>query len=317
MEPETDENDHASAIAGATGLSEAALNALRGLGLLRDDGSVLGREERPAAPSENHDRGECNQHAFLNDFSAGPIATSVASSKTPESVVKAKTNADFKRHDYWEKRFTQEEEYDWLVRFETLKSELVTLLSPNDKILIVGCGNSTFSSDLYDAGFENIVNIDFSNAVIKSMSDRHGTLRPNMTWLEMDMLDLQFPDASFDVVLDKAAMDALMVDEGDVWDPSRDCVLAAHRMCRGIDRVLRPGGVHIQISFAQPHFRTKYLMGERFVDLTSASGSSCSKSPYSASEGACALYHWTLAYRIIQPDGGCLNSFMYIMRKDL
>lgn len=30
-------------------------------------------------------------------------------------------------------------------------------------------------------------------------------------------------------------------------------------MCRGVMRVLRPGGLFIQYSFAQPHFRAKYL----------------------------------------------------------
>jgi hypothetical protein len=41
-----------------------------------------------------------------------------------------------------------------------------------------------------------------------------------MRWLTMDMLDMSFDDSSFDVVIDKATMDALMVDEGDVWNPN-------------------------------------------------------------------------------------------------
>jgi hypothetical protein len=35
-----------------------------------------------------------------------------------------------------------------------------------------------------------------------------------MKWLVMDMCSLTFDDQSFDVVLDKCAMDALLVDEG-------------------------------------------------------------------------------------------------------
>jgi len=37
----------------------------------------------------------------------------------------------------------------------------------------VGCGNSTFSVDMYAAGFRNITNIDFSRTVIDRMSSRY------------------------------------------------------------------------------------------------------------------------------------------------
>jgi hypothetical protein len=41
-----------------------------------------------------------------------------------------------------------------------------------------------------------------------------------MHWEVMDMTALTFDDSSFDAVIDKAAMDALMCDEQDVWNPS-------------------------------------------------------------------------------------------------
>jgi ubiquinone/menaquinone biosynthesis C-methylase UbiE len=33
-------------------------------------------------------------------------------------------------------------------------------------------------------------------------------------------------------------------------------------MCSGVHRVLKPGGVFLQISFAQPHFRIPHLTGK-------------------------------------------------------
>ena len=45
-------------------------------------------------------------------------------------------------------------------------------------------------------------------------------------------------DGSIDVVLDKAAMDALMSNEGDVWHPDASVVRLVHDMCRHISRVL-------------------------------------------------------------------------------
>ncbi|RLN96802.1 hypothetical protein BBJ28_00021715 [Nothophytophthora sp. Chile5] len=87
---------------------------------------------------------------------------------------------------------------------------------------------------------------------------------PEMTWLEADMTKLRevFPSGGFDVVIDKAAMDALMCDEGDVWSPSDAVIEQAAAMCNGIASVLQSGGAFLQISFAQPHFRKRFLLGE-------------------------------------------------------
>ncbi len=110
---------------------------------------------------------------------------------------------------------------------------------------------AALSADLYDRGFHNLVNIDYSDVVIERMRALHSDARPLMKctvmympasadhpvlhqtsvhfyiliidvrfiffWLlvcsgtTMNMLSFDFPDASFDVVLDKAAMDALCV----------------------------------------------------------------------------------------------------------
>lgn len=87
---------------------------------------------------------------------------------------------------------------------------------------------------------------------------------PEMKWLEADMTTLRkvFDADSFDVVIDKAAMDALMCDEGDVWSPSEAVIEQAAAMCSGITSVLVPKGTFLQISFAQPHFRKRFLLGE-------------------------------------------------------
>ena len=85
-----------------------------------------------------------------------------------------------------------------------------------------------------------------------------------MKWIEADMTTLSnvFAPGSFDVVIDKAAMDALMCDEGDVWSPSKVVIKQAAAMCSGITSVLTPQGTFLQISFAQPHFRRRFLLGE-------------------------------------------------------
>jgi hypothetical protein len=74
------------------------------------------------------------------------------------------------------------------------------------------------------------------------------------------MLDLEaFTDGSFDVVLDKAAMDAVLAGRGDTWDPPDDLLAAAASIAQASCRVLVPGGLYLQLSFAQKHFRKAYL----------------------------------------------------------
>eukprot|EP00600_Ochromonadales_sp_CCMP1393_P015303 CAMPEP_0175033074 /NCGR_PEP_ID=MMETSP0005-20121125/21786_1 /TAXON_ID=420556 /ORGANISM="Ochromonas sp., Strain CCMP1393" /LENGTH=207 /DNA_ID=CAMNT_0016293629 /DNA_START=13 /DNA_END=635 /DNA_ORIENTATION=- len=197
------------------------------------------------------------------------------------------TNAKFQKKTYWDDRFAEEEEYDWLLKYEDVADSVTPLLDYNFSILIVGCGNSTFSRQLFDAGYTNIINIDYSGVVIEHMRKLHSDVGDRMTWLEMDMTDLSFDNCSFDVVIDKAAMDALMVTEGDVWNPDEEVISASHKMCCEVRRVLKTeGGKFIQISFAQPHFRTKYLMGYR--------AKSISVSPFESHQGHSDVYQWDL-----------------------
>jgi SAM-dependent methyltransferase len=217
-------------------------------------------------------------------------------------------NSVFKKKDYWEERFQSEDSYEWLVSFDHVRSRLETFVKASDKILVLGCGNSPFSNNLYDAGFENIVNIDFSAVVIEKMAIENAEKRPKMQWICMDMLQLDFSDASFDIVIDKAAMDAIMVDEKDVWDPDQHIIDDADRMCHGVSRALKSGGIFFQISFAQPHFRTKYLMGchaesDREVD------------PYKSYSGTAVRYNWILEYSSLALENGCLDFFLYKMIK--
>ena len=192
---------------------------------------------------------------------------------------------------------------------------LLPLLKKDATILIVGCGTSSLSEKLYDAGYHNITNIDFSSIVIEKMNSIHSELRPLMKWLTMDMLDMKFDDNSFDIVIDKATMDALMVDEGDVWDPNQHTISDVDRMCAGISRIINPlnHGLFIQLSFSQPHFRTKYLMACH-IRNNRTSDSSSTSSPYTPILGICDQYSWDLSYTIIETEAGCLNSFLYVMK---
>ena len=167
-------------------------------------------------------------------------------------VRSAVVNHDYGTLEYWDTRFAEEEHYDWLLTFPQISKQVLPLLSPyttKARILIVGCGNSSFSADLYDIGYTNIVNLDYSGVVIERMKSLHGVSRPMMTWIEMDMTCMAFPnrkigdeegeDVPFDIVIDKAALDAIMVDEKSVWDPANAVVNMADDTCKGVRSLLR------------------------------------------------------------------------------
>ncbi|XP_071666356.1 eEF1A lysine and N-terminal methyltransferase isoform X3 [Patagioenas fasciata] len=105
---------------------------------------------------------------------------------------------------------------------------------------------------MYDMGMcEDIVNIDISNAVIRQMQERSGSKRPKMSYLLMDMLQMDFPDAHFQVVLDKGTLDAILTDEEEAT------IAKVDKMFAEISRVLQVGGRYLTVSLAQAHVLKK------------------------------------------------------------
>src|SRR5690348_16387845 len=104
----------------------------------------------------------------------------------------------------------------------------------------------------------------------------------------MDMIDLQFDSGSFDVVIDKCAMDALLVTRQDHWDPEHELLEESEKYLNGVSKVLKHGGVYLQISFDQPHFRKLFLNHPQ-------------------------KFNWSFSW--VQFGGG-LGYFLYVMRKN-
>jgi len=208
-------------------------------------------------------------------------------------------NFSYSSKEYWDERFSEEDEYEWLMSFDDVKDQIMPYFNKQNRILIIGCGNSSFSADLYDDGFENISNIDFSSKVISNMS-RKNSNRFKMKWFVMDMTDMiGFEDESFDCVIDKAGMDGLLSNEVDVWNPNEHSVAAAQKTCLHVKRILKPGGVFISISFSQPHFRKKMLLGGK---------NKVRNDQFSAE------FQWSLKIEAVNGESGCFQNFLYIMQ---
>jgi hypothetical protein len=81
----------------------------------------------------------------------------------------------------------------------------------------------------------------------------------------MDMLDLKFPpETKFDIVIDKAAMDALLTNMQDPWDPEEEIRRDVDRYLTGVSGLLDPQSHFVQISFAQPHFQKEFFQNDKY-----------------------------------------------------
>ena len=74
---------------------------------------------------------------------------------------------------------------------------------------------------MYADGFTKITNVDYSPAVIENMRRRCCKLS-HMDWQVMDITDLQFDNETFDVVIEKGTLDAMLVLESDPWNISTE-----------------------------------------------------------------------------------------------
>ncbi|NXD70144.1 MET13 protein, partial [Eolophus roseicapillus] len=155
---------------------------------------------------------------------------------------------------YWDRFFRQrgQRPFEWYGAFPELCPVLHKYVRPRDKVLVVGCGNSELSEQMYDVGMcEDIVNIDINNAVIHQMQERSRSKRPKMSYLLMDVLQMDFSDAHFHVVLDKGTLDAILTDEEEATLHKVD------KMFGEISRVLQVGGRYLCVSLAQAHVLKK------------------------------------------------------------
>ncbi|XP_048777270.2 eEF1A lysine and N-terminal methyltransferase-like isoform X2 [Ostrea edulis] len=165
------------------------------------------------------------------------------------------THKDFQSAEYWENFFKKRgtKAFEWYGEYPELCTVLHKYVKTADKILVIGCGNSVLSENLYDVGHHNITNIDISDVVVRQMTDRNREQRPDMKFLKMDALNMDFEDSAFSVVLDKGTLDALMVDDSDAVIKDID------KLFTEIGRVLKFGGRYICISLMQDHILNKVL----------------------------------------------------------
>lgn len=136
-----------------------------------------------------------------------------------------------------------------------MKDVLKDILQPDHNILVLGCGNSRLSEELFDEGYTNITNIDISMVVIEAMQQKYQD-KPTMTYQQMDCRQMEFPAGKFNVVIDKGTLDSVLCGEGSTRNMQKTLT--------EISRVLQPNGVFVCISHGDPSYRLTYLQYPEF-----------------------------------------------------
>eukprot|EP00750_Incisomonas_marina_P000064 INCI10042.1.p1 GENE.INCI10042.1~~INCI10042.1.p1 ORF type:complete len:457 (-),score=76.50 INCI10042.1:1147-2517(-) len=158
---------------------------------------------------------------------------------------------------YWDKRYASlVMTYDWLVGYGSLAATVEKYLSKTDKILVPGCGNSEFSFELYDHGFEYTMSIDNSAVVIEQMQMRQGD-RPNMAFEVVDVCETRYVDHMFDVVFDKSLYDCLLC----------GAISNVRQYLAEMNRVLKLSGLFIALSLHTPEALSKHMPSELWEEV--------------------------------------------------
>eukprot|EP00943_MAST-04B_sp_MAST-4B-sp1_P001663 g1663.t1 len=160
-------------------------------------------------------------------------------------------DSDFSKKTFWNDFFVKRNEkaFEWYGQWSDIKS-IVQGYCPAEKsnnVLVIGCGNSSTSEEMFDDGYGKICSIDFSEQVIDEMKKKTSRkkLRNGLKYEIMDMLHMTFNDETYNAVFDKGALDALMA------DASKKSSSDAMQMFEEIDRVLKDGGVYVCVTLAQ------------------------------------------------------------------
>lgn len=176
----------------------------------------------------------------------------------------AAENTDYSTFEYWESRYSSiSETYDWFRDFDAILHELAAILPAKTAcILNLGCGNSLFPLQMYRAGWQSLVNVDYSSSVIQYMQ----RIAPEQEWTVCDLfqMDQFYQSESFDCAIDKGTLDAFLTVKHDPWNPDSEIVDRITKYMLQVCNVLKPNGSFLHITFAQPHFRQRFFQIPEF-----------------------------------------------------
>ncbi|KDO27954.1 hypothetical protein SPRG_20351 [Saprolegnia parasitica CBS 223.65] len=165
----------------------------------------------------------------------------------------------------WDAKFealTECRFFDWYLSFAQLAPYLTPLLATYGlecEILIPGCGLSDVGVELHASGYHNITNLDSSPVAIARMTATQAVERATdaMEFVCLDVFQVPtaIPPSTFDVILDKGLLDALLC------APTSN-VEDTFTYLRAMYQVLRRGGTFVLVTHSPT--RLAYLEHAQF-----------------------------------------------------
>lgn len=158
---------------------------------------------------------------------------------------------------YWDVRYKLSKkqkinEYEWyFVDDELLSYGVAAIGDKRNRVLDLGCGQSTYADQLYDKGYHKMVCTDYSEFCIQER--KRLSRRDKMEFMKVDGREMPFPDASFDAVIEKATFDSI------IFKRDNASKLAAEQVLAECVRVLKPGGRLLSISINNPTIWAEYV----------------------------------------------------------
>ncbi|KAH7820389.1 putative protein kinase domain protein [Monocercomonoides exilis] len=204
--------------------------------------------------------------------------------------------AEYGKLEYWEQRYSEDPNpFEWYQRYIALKPIINAEIKKDANILHIGCGTSRVGEEMYADGYQHIVNTDFSPKAIEIMKAKVSD-KPGLQYAVEDVLDLlEQPESQYDAVIGKGCFDSILCTETSFKN--------AQNMLAGVAKVLKPGGVYVEISYkgredGYPYFQTPELpwkakmqtiirpkRGMTFSTSSSASSSSSQQRAPSVDDG--------------------------------
>jgi ubiquinone/menaquinone biosynthesis C-methylase UbiE len=114
-----------------------------------------------------------------------------------------------------------------------------TGVAKDGHIMDVGGGASTLVDDLLREGYCNLTVLDISAAALLAAQKRLGAAAGRVHWLEADITQFEFPEASVDVWHDRAVFHFLTAEQD------------RQRYVQAVLRAVKPGGHVIVATFAE------------------------------------------------------------------
>jgi len=158
---------------------------------------------------------------------------------------------DYSNPDYWDQRYKKQTgTFEWYaLKWNILNETLSPHVFREHRILHLGTGNSALPQQMHDDGYHNQLAVDISATVISQMKEKYVHLAPRLEFSVEDCLKTSFPDASFDVIIEKGTLEALSADRNCGLDMEGCTMLPVEKQLflEGF-RILKPGGLFVSIA---------------------------------------------------------------------